>query len=189
MGLAVLKQSSRCPNPSRRARCRSSLHAFGRGCAAELARRGPRRLRPRVTRYLPMRDLHGNPSKPLRRGTSWSAGHITCCVCTFRRVARRPSWDAWVSASFALGVRLFYGQYLVRSRYLVKPLRGQYLPRLGIEPDWNRRTIHPVKLDQVGCLSPHGQETRVKRGVVATALCRVRDDAGLRWSIASQAVK
>src|SRR5512140_2039152 len=31
-----------------------------------LARRGPRRLRPRVTRYLPMRELHGNPSKPLR---------------------------------------------------------------------------------------------------------------------------
>jgi len=50
MGLAVLKQSSRCPNPSRLARWGSSFHALGRGCAAELARRGPRRLRPRVTR-------------------------------------------------------------------------------------------------------------------------------------------
>jgi len=36
MGLAVLKQSSRYPNPTRQARWGSSFHALGRGCAAEL---------------------------------------------------------------------------------------------------------------------------------------------------------
>jgi len=48
MGLAVLKQSSRCENTTGEPRSGPALLELRWGSAAELARRGPRRPRPRV---------------------------------------------------------------------------------------------------------------------------------------------